>query len=90
MNMNNLINWSKLSGLERYDGCVICFAIVRVIFLFRVVLCMLYRGHEVSCSGGVKVFSDQPDLFSVSQALSISGKMHSKVSYYITFACRKR
>ena len=40
MNMSNLLNWSKLSGLEPYDGCVICFAIIHVIFLFRVVLCI--------------------------------------------------
>ena len=59
-------------------------------FCLEFVLCMLYRGYSVSCSGGVKVFSDQPNFSSVSQALSISGKMHSKVSYYITFTCCKR
>ena len=55
MNMSYLTKWSKLSELERYDGCVFCFGIANAIFLFGFVLCMLMR-IVLGCQG----FSNQP------------------------------
>ena len=66
MDMSNLINWSKLSGLEQYDGCVICFAIVRV-FSCIDLFCVCYtRVIAYRVGVGSRFFRPTKLFFSVS------------------------